>query len=243
MKNLRSIFIVIVGFALTLGACKKDDTVTYWYSNGIYIESDLSKAGYVVDLDNGKRLIPTQGSYSISEMPNENKVLISYSIVSETSSEINANVVGMNKILTKGILQLTEENKDSIGNDALVVYSDEVWLSKYHLNVVFNYYQYGGLHFINLVKPIGEQFDAEGNQILELRHNANNDYLINNATGIVAFDMRSLYQEGMDSLNFVFRSMDYDSVEFSWKGTYHFDNNTSTKNAFVGTPPFYTEVK
>lgn len=244
MKKLASPLIFVLALSFMLFSCKKDEPETYWYSYGTYVETEASSYGFVIDLDNGYRLIPEGVGNIESDVKDSSRIVVVYAIVSETDSTVNARTSDIYSILTKGIVQLTEENKDSMGTDGIIVNSSNIWFSKNHLNVEFGYYGYTKTHFINLVKPIGAQEDTEGNQILEFKHNANNDLLYNWYTGMVSFDMWSLYEEGMDSLPFVFKSVAYDSSEFSWKGTYYFNSERPlTKNAIIGTPQHHEILK
>lgn len=220
MKNLA--LILALGSVFLFSNCQKDEPETYWYSYGTYIKTSEGASNFVIDLDDGTVLTPTQVAYIEEGVVDSSRVMVVYAIVSETDSTVNAKVDKITGLLTKGVLQLTEENQDSIGNDGVIVTDDDIWFSENHLNVIFGYYYYNTKHFINLVKPIGNQFDEKGNQILEFRHNDNNDYYNYSYSGIVSFDMWSLYEVGMDSLNFVFTAYDYDSTKFSWEGTYHY---------------------
>ena len=221
MKNLTFILVMVSVFLFS--SCDKSEPETYWYSFGTYIETEPDN--FIIDLDDGSALIPTQVGYIEAGLEDSSRVMVVYVIVSETDSTVTAKVDNITGILTKGVLQLTEENKDSIGSDGVIVTEDDIWFSENHLNVRFRYFYYyqNIQHYINLVKPIGNPIDEKGNQILELRHNDNNDYTNYSSTGIVSFDMWSLYEEGMDSLNFLFTAYDYDSTKFSWEGTYHYD--------------------
>jgi len=242
MKNFAFILILVFGGSFLFSCSKEEEQVDYWYSYGTYIKSETSTLGFVIDLDSGKELIPDHVSYIETGVKDSSRVIVSYSIVTETDSTTNANVEEIVGILTKNILQLTEENKDSIGNDGVIVSENDIWFSENHLNVVFTYYYYGKKHFINLVKPIGEQFDADGNQILEFKHNDNDDYLNYAYSGIVSFDMESLHQEGMDSINILFKSMDYDSTLFTWKGTYHFNEQPIGMTPYKKIPEFLEKL-
>jgi hypothetical protein len=221
MKNLTFILVMVSVFLFS--SCDKSEPETFWYSYGTYIETETDN--FIIDLDDGSVLIPTQVAYIEEGVVDSSRVMVVYVIVSETDSTINAKVDNITGLLTKGVLQLTEDNQDSIGNDGVIVTEDDIWFSENHLNVRFRYFYYyqNIQHYINLVKPIGNPIDEKGNQILEFRHNDNGDYSNYSSTGIVSFDMWSLYEEGVDSLNFLFTAYDYDSTKFSWEGTYHYD--------------------
>ncbi|HAZ04697.1 MAG TPA: hypothetical protein DCY97_21400 [Marinilabiliales bacterium] len=220
-----ALFTLSLGFAFT--SCNSDDdSVTYWYNYGTYIETMSNNQGFVVELDSGDTLVPSQIDYLADELEDSSRVMAYFSIDSETENVIHSGYLELYRVLTKDIIQLTEENQDSIGNDGVSVNENTIWLTEYHLNVVFSYYGGSITHYINLVKPIQDTVDDEGRLILELRHNNNNDPSYNVLTGVVSFDMRSLYQPGMDSVNFLFKSTDYYDVDFTWEGTYYFESQT-----------------
>lgn len=242
MKKIVSIFILLLSASFVFISCNNDEgeIEDIWYSYGSYFETESNTQKFIIELDNGYQLIPLKAESVAGDVKDSSRVLVFYVILSEMDSTVNANVKQVNTILSKEIIQLTEAIEDSIGNDPAVIRDNNIWLSEYHLNVIFGYYGWKNVtHYINLVRPIEEQKDVEGRQILEFRHNANNDIPNNYYTRIVSFDMRSLYEEGMDSINFVFKSTDYSDIEFTWVGTYYFKNQSVTKSAVLGSPPIY----
>lgn len=241
MKNL--IYTLIIGVSLFLASCNNNDEYEIlWYNYGTYLKSDSLEFGFLIEFDDGKQLIPTDVVYVSDEVVDSSRVFVLYSIISEEYETVNASVKEVSEILTKGVMQLTEENQDSIGNDGIIILEEDIWFSEDHLNVIFGYFGLNAIHYINLVKPIDNQFDEYGRQILEFRHNANNDYPSYFHSSIVSFDMWSLYEDGMDSINFVFKSTDYDSTELNWEGTYFFNNNNTTKKSRVNTPVNFKKV-
>lgn len=235
MRNF--VAILFIGLSLMFVGCNNDDEEQeqLWYSYGTYFELDSVDNGFIIELDNGNQLIPVEVDYIDGDVVDSNRVIVLYSIESEQDNTVNARVKQVSSVLTKGVIQLTEENQDSIGNDAVIVYDDNIWFSKNHLNVIFSYYGSIETHFINLVKPI-DSLNNSAIQVLEFRHNANNDYPLTIYTGGVSFDMWSLYEEGMDSINFIFKSTNYNNVELSWEGTYYFNNNVPTNKAASTIP-------
>jgi hypothetical protein len=230
MNRLTKLTFLSVSLAMVMSACKTEDPEPYWYSYGTFLEKSSLTNDFVVELDNNLTLIPNSVAFIQSEVKDSSRVIALYSVDSETDSTVNGNDVQIEGILTKNIIQLTEANQDSIGNDEVQLNDDNIWLSENHLNIIFGYYAASGVHFFNLVKPIGEQLDENGRQILEFRHNRNNDPYSSYYTGIVSFDMRSLYAPGMDSINFVLQAKDFDNGVYSWVGTYHFGNQVTTKS-------------
>ncbi len=227
-----TIFVSIIVIAFT--ACKTEEPETYWYYYGTYFNTTEGANDFIVKLDNGTTLIPTESEGIQNGVEDSSRVVVTYAIVSEINDTLNAKVVEVAEILTKGILQLTTNNTDSIGNDEVQLSADEIWLSEFHLNFVFGYYGGATTHYINLVKPIGEQLDENGRQILEFKHNDNNDPYNYWILSVVSFDMRSIYADGMDSINFVVHSNNFDTSDFKWEGTYYFNHANSSNVARIG---------
>jgi len=233
---MKKLFLIILFGSLLFTGCfsDDDDNDVLWYSYGDFIK-DESSIGFYINLDSGGKLVPVN-TFSTSGLADSSRVLITYVIESETGSGddlvLSVEISSLSEILTKDIIQLTEEMEDTIGNDGVICYDKNIWLSDRHLNVGLYFYGYNQVHYINLVKPIGDQVDEDGNQILQLKHNANNDWEYYEYSGIVAFNMEDLYEQGLDSINFVFQSMEYDSSTYEYSGTYYFkQGQESTKSA------------
>ncbi|MCF6358009.1 MAG: hypothetical protein L3J54_09415, partial [Draconibacterium sp.] len=125
--------------------------------------------------------------------------------------------------LMKGIMEITPENEDSIGNDPIVV--EDYWMTDSLLSFKLKYWGYNGIHFLNLVKK-PSMLMAPGIQPfeLELRHNANDDDDAVYYTAYVSFSLNSLRIEGVDSVSFVVTATDYDGVEFSEEGVFNYSD-------------------
>lgn len=234
MKWILKLSLLIIIVSVTFNACNTEEPETYWYSYGTYFNPAEDANDFIVKLDNGTTLIPSLSEGIQSGVKDSSRVVVTYAIVSEINDTLNAKVVEVASILTKNILQLTLNNADSIGNDEVQLDDDEIWLSEFHLNFVFGYYGGATTHYINLVKPIGEQLDENGRQILEFKHNENNDPYNYWILSVVSFDMRSIYAEGMDSINFVIHSNNFNNSDYKWEGTYYFNNTNASKVSRIG---------
>lgn len=217
--------LVVIGSLAWVGCSPDVEQQRLYYSSYGTVET-TDNLNFTVLLDNGSMLIPDR---TVEDIENDSRVLLGFYITSIDSSTsehvIEAEIIELYKVYTRDVIQLTEALIDSVGNDGVDVAEEDVWLSTKHLNVRFGFYGGGILHAINLVKPIGEQMDDDGNQILEFRHNKNDDALTQYIVATTSFFMESLYEEGKDSINYAFRSYDYDSVLTEVKGTYHFKNH------------------
>lgn len=221
-------------FVLTLTlvfACTLDDDgyENYYYSLGVYESTGDRIADFQINLDNGNVLIPAEISENLLKYDNDQRIIVYYTILDDGSSEssdnqmINAAIHEMEEILTKGVIELTEEISDSIGNDPIHVHEEDIWISNNFLNIYFSYLGYNQTHYVNMIKYPNDSLDNEGRLVLEFRHNDNNDYYDYEYQGLVSFNMNSLQTAGVDSLPLVVKVMDYDGDSIFWKATYYFD--------------------
>jgi hypothetical protein len=144
--------------------------------------------------------------------------------------------------LTKDIIQLTEINQDTIGNDPVFVKDENIWIKNNYINFIFSYYGSYRVHLVTLVKLYENTHTEDGKLILEFRHNAHDDYSSVLYNGIVSFDLESIKEEGMDDIDFVVRVNLYDDETLEWEGNYTFNStlkskaNIETKNKFISNP-------
>lgn len=233
MKNL----LLFALLSALLISCNKDESSydNYWQSLGIYELTGDGSTDFQILLDNGNTVVPveiTQNSY----VPEDgDRVFIYFSIIQEISGDdgkitYNAAIHSIQGILTKDVITLTEENADSIGNDPIYVDSNDIWFTKNYLNIYFSYYANQQIHYVNLIKYPNDSIQSDGRLILEFRHNANSDEIYYLYNDMVAFDMNSLYKDGVDSIPFLVKVIDYNSDTLEWENTYYFDNPpTSSK--------------
>jgi hypothetical protein len=129
-------------------------------------------------------------------------------------------VNSVKKVLLKGILDITEENRDSIGNDPVIV--REVWQTDSLLNFEIKYYGRYETHFINLVKEPGELTEDNQPIELELRHNDNGDVEDIPYAAYVSFRLDEIRIAGLDSVQFRVTSTDYEGELFEYEGVYRY---------------------
>jgi hypothetical protein len=230
---------LFVGFLFVFAGCNDDEGYSLdnaWIGFGVVENTD----DYKIILDDGEVLYPVAfggyvpwnvNDYSGGSRKIEagDRLLLNFTILDDKlndSGEIIAYYVRINSaksVLTKGILDITEENKDSIGNDPIIV--QETWMANGLLNFQLKYYGRNMTHFINLVKQPGE-LTAENQPFeLELRHNKNEDAEDVPYTAFVSFHLDSLQVEGLDSVSFRITSKDYDDKPFEYNGVYKYGEN------------------
>ncbi len=238
MKKL--VFVVLIGFVFVLTGCNNDDEGysldNYWIGFGV-VEDTVS---YKIVLDDGKILYPVAFggyypgyNYDQSECDNKieagDRVIVNFTILDDKvndAGEMEAYYVKVNsfkEVLTKGILDITEENKDSIGSDPIIV--QDCWMANNLLNFQLKYYGSNEIHFINLVKQPGVLTAADQPFELELRHNDNGDSHDIPFTAFVSFKLDSLQVSGLDSVRFKVTCKDYDDKLFEYSGVYNYGKN------------------
>jgi hypothetical protein len=216
-------------FAFT--ACNDDDGYSLndqWIGFGV-LKGD-GESAYQIVMDNGDELVTLASNYPgwWEDFDNGDRVLLNFTILDEELNDdgsVDVYYVKLNDIddiLMKGVLDITPEIEDSIGNDPIVV--DKYWMTDSLLNFRLKYRGYSATHFLNLVKEPGEITEADQPIQLELRHNANNDDEAIPYTAYVSFSLNSLRINELDSVQFQFTSTDYDGVEHVVTETFNYED-------------------
>lgn len=220
MKKI--VFGILAACAILFTACDNDDNYSLndaWVGFGIVQSTDDV---FQIVLDNKDILSPIASNYApgwAKHYPNGSRVLLNYTILDEelnTDGTVKRYYIKVNEIadiLKKGIMDLTPENTDSIGNDPIVV--QQYWITDSLLNFQLRYLGYNKTHFLNLVKEPGELTADDQPIQLTLKHNANNDDEAVAYNAWVSFSLNDLRIEGLDSVRFELSSTDYDGVTHS----------------------------
>jgi len=238
MKKI--VFGILMGFMFVFTSCLDDDDGyslnNAWVGFGMVQKGNSNK----IVMDNGDVLLPVAYSYPTTgydhgssgedrQLKDGDRILVNYTILDDRTNDagkVVAYLVRINsaqKVLLKGILDITEENKDSIGNNPIIV--KEWWMTDSLLNFQLKYWGRNKVHFINLVKQPGA-LTAEGQPFeLELRHNSNGDDEAIPFNAFVSFNLDSLRVPGLDSVKFVVTGTDYDKKDFKIEGTYRYGKN------------------
>jgi len=190
------LFILLSGLMITVSSCLEDDEEysagRMWIGFGMIEQVASDPIEYQIHMDNGDLLIPVASGYqspwyqspwyyydshhSDSRLKTGDRILINYTILDDDCDNRNepdryyVRVNSVKKILLKGILDITEDNQDSIGNDPVIV--EEVWQTDSLLNFEIKYWGRYELHYINLVKEPG-QLTADDQPVeLQLRNSS-----------------------------------------------------------------------
>lgn len=231
MKKIGVVLLLLTTFLFT--GCLDDDGYSLsdmWVGFGI-----LHKNGpgdYEIIMDNDDVLVPVtahHGHYYDSDhspFQDGDRVLVNYTVLGDNAEDENEpteyyiKINSIREILMKGILDITEENADSIGNDPVIL--QDAWITDSLLNVKIRYWGNYKTHYINLVKEPGELTAADQPIALELRHNSRDDQENVPYSAYVSFNLNAIKISGLDSVQFVVTCTDYDGNELDYEGVFHY---------------------
>ena len=217
MKKLVIGMLILI--SVVVMSCSDDDGYSlndYWIGFGIL---KVESGAYQIYLDDGAVLKPVAWNippWEEDEWKDGSRILVNFTILEDETNEtgeVESYLVKVNeakKILMKGVLDITEENADSIGNDPIVV--QKYWMTDSLISFKLKYWGYYQVHYLNLVQDPDEATTEDGKVRLELRHNANGDEESIPYTAYVSFTLNQFREEGKDSIVFEISSTDYDGV-------------------------------
>lgn len=234
-------FITLLGLIFIVTGCLEEDEGyslnKYWVGFGMIEQLSSDPVEYQIVMDNGDVLVPVASGYSRpwyymgtndpeSRLKTGDRILLNYTIIGDDGTngedidEYYIKVNSVKKVLLKGILDITEENQDSIGNDPIIV--KEAWVRGNLLNMEIKYWGRYEVHYINLVKQPGELTAADQPIELELRHNANGDLEDIPFVAYVSFNLDTLQIQGLDSVQFRVTATDYEGEAYEFEETYSY---------------------
>lgn len=218
--------IVVVLLILTV-SCSENENYSlsdYWVGFGVLkVESD----NYLIYMDDGSLLKPVVWTIPVwdnTEWKDGARILVNFTILDDVTNEnedVEKYLVKINevqKILMKDVLDLTDENADSIGNDPIEV--QDYWMTDSLINFKLRYWGYNEVHYLNLVHEQDSVIDGLLN--LELRHNANNDEESITYTAYVSFSLNKFRIAESDSVEFQVTSIDYDGETNTFQEVFNY---------------------
>ena len=230
-KGILNSIIIAISFLIVYSCA--NDAEDYYSLGDIYISMGLigtnTETGYnyIIYCDNGDTLLPIVDAASNFETYDSQRVIVNYTILDEAGNSNHLFYVKINnlhEVLYKDIIELTDANSDSLGTDPLQI--QDIWIAKNMLNIEFKYKGDNQTHYINLCYRTNENGLIEEPVELELRHNANNDNESLVFDGIVTFKLDHLIpaydKTGIDSIDFMVKSTNYQNEEQTFTGTYSY---------------------
>jgi hypothetical protein len=210
--------VLLVTGSLFLTSCQDDDE---YYSVGDYLLSfgivekvnENATDNVVVRLDNGDKAVSVVPLHHWIELTAGQRVLVNFApfddkMNTDSSMTYYGKFNRIQNILYKDILELSEIDDDSIGNDPVNI--QKTWLTGDSiLNVKFAYYTQGSTHYINMVDN-GEGNGVDNAYIFEFRHNDRGDVQGYPVTGYVSFKLNPIKITGQDEVDFKIRYTDYE---------------------------------
>lgn len=187
---------------------------------------------YSLLLDNGDKLWPAHSNVYYRPESGQ-RVFVNYTILSDRMDGFDhyIKVNDIWNILTKPVIELTEEIEDSIGNDPVRV--NEFWIGNHYLNASFSF-NYGGIrpHAINMVQNRLEDHNDSDTLYLEFRHNSYNSSSNRLFDGFASFDLKPFREEGKDSIPINIKVKDW-GEEKEYKIVYKYNelNKPLTRNS------------
>lgn len=193
--SFKLICVTLVAILAFSGCNDDNDYENVWLAVGTIEKTGEGNDDFRVKLDDSTILNPIENNHPGFETEENQRVVVNFTILTKEQAPndliiCNVRINTINEVLTKDIIEIDDENADSIGNDPVRV--RDGWIVNNYLNFQFDYYGGGETHYINLVKDPDNLQDSEGVYLLEFRHNANDDrysYVLN---GLVSFDLNSL---------------------------------------------------
>lgn len=174
----------------------------------------LDEQTFYLVLDDGSKVWPAATNVN-SYIPKSNqRVWLNYTLLSGPVDNYD-NYIRINylqDVLTKGVIDLTEKNKDSIGYDPVKVL--DAWVGDDYMNIEFGFNSGGTQnHSLNLVRNMTKVTPDDTKVYLEFRHNAYEDAGSYGSTGYVSFDLRPYKGAENRDIEFQISALDYDNQE------------------------------
>ncbi|WP_044084526.1 NigD1/NigD2 family lipoprotein [Marinilabilia salmonicolor] len=184
---------------LEMGIVKMGDTdeIRVFTDSELLLELDSYPTGF--DYEEDQRVMI---QYSVSKLNQESE---DYDYLVDVSS--------VQEVRLKDVIELNEENRDTIGDDQ--IYINEVWVSGDFLNVDFYFYGDGEVHYINVVKDPEEQTDDPSKVYLQVRHDARDDDMLERYRGIMSFKLAPLQVADLDEIELIFKNQGFYAMPYS----------------------------
>jgi len=220
------LFLFVIPFVWACSDRDDENLAKDYLINFATVDNPNQETSFNFVLDDNTRLRTATSAIAYYRPKNGQRVILNYSILtykpagSEYKHDIRINDVY--EVLTKGIFNISPATEDSIGND--YIHIERVWIGSDYLNVEFAYPGYNRTHFINLVSDNSKTY-SDGKFHLEFRHNANSDFPNYNKWGYVSFDLKSLKQEGKNSVDLVIHTNEFNSGNQTYTLKYDYGSN------------------
>ncbi|MGM0375862.1 MAG: hypothetical protein ACQEQ0_03740 [Bacteroidota bacterium] len=216
-----SVFTIILLFSVSGCIDDNDDQPPRYLELVTTVEGQYDDPVVVTDSETVLRIEEYSGDF---DFESSERILLKYEITGEEGREdhddqntdsgvdYSVKVISIQEVVTKQVVELNEENRDTIGSDPLFV--NDIWLGGGYLNIDFSFYGDDKVHYINVVKDPAEQSDDETEIHLEVRHDARGDDFRQRYRGLMSFYLDSLEVEEKNNLKLIFENKEFYTTPF-----------------------------
>ena len=220
-EQVVSVFALFLLFSVTGCIDDNDDQPPRYLELGKTAEGQYDVPVVITDSEKILRIEEHAGDFDFEY---SKRVLLKYEITGDEGREerdaentdsgfdYSVKVLSIQEVVTKQVVELNEENRDTIGSDPLFV--NDIWLGGGYLNIDFSFYGDGKVHYINVVKDPEEQPEDETEIHLEIRHDARGDDFRQRYRGLMSFYLDSLEVEEVNRVKLIFENQDFYSTPF-----------------------------
>lgn len=187
---------------ITLNACNNDKEDVYEGYGMIKCENGSQ---YSIILDDGHTIIPQEGFTQLERFRDSTRVQSIFTILNETPSCSQVNLITLDTILTKDVLPYLP-NTDSAGHAPVML--TNAWLAHGFLNFEFAFVGDTKRHMVNLLQRSAK----EGLLEFEFRHKDFDDERTKTMLGIVSFRLHPILTKIEKNTKIIIRYNDTDST-------------------------------
>ncbi len=198
---------------ITLSSCMDD----FRESDNYYLDLAIMNHegdNYLITTDAGVKLMTKSLPVEI-DFDDNVRVDVRYKLLSpvDTSEGFSywVDVDEIGEILTKEIITINDENRDSLGSAPVKFYN--VWITQDYLTVYLSFYAGTETHYFNLTFDEKEQANND-TILLTFRHQDNGDVPRQYYTGYITFELNTLRAPQKTKRVINFRGREYDNVDY-----------------------------
>ena len=214
MKNIFNMlarYMAALASAVCLAACQdSEDEVAPKFLIEYGTIEKIDRDNYVIRLDKGPVLIPTEQVVPGRTLKNESRIDIDYAILQEAPDSCKADyfvrINYLNEIPTWNVIPYSPAIEESLGHDPVSIINTQI--ANGFLTVEFHYEtsDLSDAHTFSLARH--DELTADGRILLEFRHNANGDEGTNKF-GHVCFRLKDEFTQSEDSVRLTITYEDF----------------------------------
>jgi hypothetical protein len=226
MKSFVLLF-VLLGL---LESCNQEDGLSYNHMivSLATVGKETASNEFLLQLDNDTLLYPLVDDVNSFVPVNGQRVMINYTLLSKnitpnSTYDYKIRLNNVTDVLVKALTPFSTALNDSIGNDPIDITG--CWVGSHYMNVTYSYYGTYSDHLISLVMLAPDAITADSTIHLEIRHNAYQDLATSLYSGVISFDISSLQQNNVSSVNIVVTATGTNGLEKVYSLNYKYGLN------------------